>query len=307
MRTTGRQPRRVLVGTDWWTDCDDVVAMRVLLWAERQQMIEVLGIGINACMETSVASLDAFLTAEGRPGMPLGLDRAATDFGGTPPYQQAMLAHPHERTNSDVEDAVRLYRRMLASAQMKLEIIEIGYPQVLAELLDSPADELSPLTGRELVAERVTKLWMMAGNWQSDEGGSENNFARNRRSRRAGSLVCRDWPTPVTFLGWETASDILTGGSITDPDDMVARALRDHGSAGGRSSWDPMLVLLACIGDEAAAGYQTVTGAAAVDAESGINTFRSRADGRHAYVVKVRPDEVYREEIDRIVTGHREG
>ncbi len=294
--------RTVLVGTDWWTDCDDVVAMRVLLWAERQGFVKLAAVGINACMEHSVASLDAFLTAEGSPGVRLGIDRKADDFGGRPPYQANMLAYPHARGSNDAaEDAVRLYRRCLAEAEERLDMVEIGYPQVLAELLDSEGDDLSPSTGLELVQAKVRKLWMMAGNWEDESCGLENNFARNARSRKAGSEVCKRWPTPITFLGWETASDILTGGTIASPEDPVARALRDHGSPNGRSSWDPMLVLLACVGDEEAAGYKVVKGRAFVDAVTGANSFIPDPQGPHGYVVKTKPDAYYQAAIDRIV------
>lgn len=292
----------VLVGTDWWTDCDDVVAMRVLLWAERKRWVKIAAIGINACMPHSVASLDAFLTAEGRPGLALGLDRQADDFGGSPPYQEKMLDYLHaRRSNDDAEDAVRLYRRCLAESEDRLDIIEIGYPQVLAGLLHSSGDDLSPLSGLELVRAKVGKLWMMAGNWEDERYGLENNFARNARSRKAGHEVCKQWPTPITFLGWEAASDILTGGTLIAPNDPVVRALRDHGSPNGRSSWDPMLVLLACIGDEEKAGYRVVKGTVSVDAETGANAFHPHPQGRHGYVIKTMPDRYYQTIIDEIL------
>ena len=55
--------RKFILGTDWWTDCDDAVAMRLIARAVKAKEIQVLGIGINACMEHSVASLKAFLLA----------------------------------------------------------------------------------------------------------------------------------------------------------------------------------------------------------------------------------------------------
>ena len=53
--------REFIFGTDWWTDCDDLAAMRILLRAHKKGEIKLLGVGINACMDKSVASLDAFL------------------------------------------------------------------------------------------------------------------------------------------------------------------------------------------------------------------------------------------------------
>lgn len=295
-------PRAVLVGTDWWTDCDDVAALRVLVWAEKQRMIDVLAIGINACMEYSVMSLDAFLQEEGRLGVTIGIDHEATDFGGNPPYQKNMAARSQSsRTNADCEDAVRVYRRSLAHAEDKMDVIEIGYPQVLANLLRSPEDDISPLAGLELVSGKVNKLWMMAGNWGDQGSGVENNFARNLRSRVAGAYLCEHWPTPITFLGWEVADSIRTGGTLTSSDDMVAQAMRDHGSSEGRSSWDPMLVLLACLGDETEAGYRTVTGTASVDKQTGRNSFEVHPRGKHRYVIKTKLDDDYKEAINNIL------
>ena len=68
--------RNVILGTDWWTDCDDAVAVRLLCRAHRRGEVRLLGIGVNACMADSAASLSAFLTAEGVE-VPVGLDRDA--------------------------------------------------------------------------------------------------------------------------------------------------------------------------------------------------------------------------------------
>ena len=35
IKSAGRAPVNILHGTDWWTDCDDVAALRLLLRAHR--------------------------------------------------------------------------------------------------------------------------------------------------------------------------------------------------------------------------------------------------------------------------------
>ena len=52
------------MGTDWGTDCDDMVAVRLLTWAVKEKKINLAAIGINHCINNSVASLDGFLTNE---------------------------------------------------------------------------------------------------------------------------------------------------------------------------------------------------------------------------------------------------
>ena len=284
--------RSFLLGTDWWTDCDDAVALRIMARAHLAEEIEIKGIGINACMECSVESLDSFLNGEGIYDLPLGIDLEATDFGRKPPYQARLAAcYTGNRNNANVEDAVRLYRRILAESSKPIELIEIGYLQVVAAVLESGPDDLSPLSGLELFAEKVSKVWVMAGKWD-EEPGMENNFTRNERSRVAGHVFCEKCPVPVTFLGWEVGADVISGGGLPE-DDMLHLALWDHGSGNGRSSWDPMLCLLACVGDDERAGYEIVRGRAKVDPETGANYFRREQNGSHAYVVKKRENEYY--------------
>ena len=293
--------RSFILGTDWWTDCDDAVALRLITQFVKAGKARLLGVGINACMEYSVASVKGFLKADGITDIPLGLDEKAIDFGGAPPYQRR-LAEDFGKgaSNAEAEDAVRLYRRLLANANEPIEIIEIGYLQVITAVLQSGADDISAKTGLELISEKVSKIWVMAGKWDAD-GEKENNFARNERSRRAGKIFCEICPVPVTFLGWEVGYDVITG-SCLDESDHLYRVLCDHGSKNGRSSWDPMLVLMALIGDERKAHYELVKGRASVDEESGCNYFARDNGGAHAFVVKTEGDEFYEKQINSIIS-----
>ena len=292
--------REFILGTDWWTDCDDAVAMRLLCNAVKKGVIRLLGVGINACMEYSAASVKGFLKAEGLCDIPLGLDIAATDFGGEPPYQKRLaLDHCPDTVNADLEDAVHLYRRLLAAAKAPVEILEIGFPQVLSALLQSKGDYISPKSGAELVKEKVKKFWLMAGKWDRD-GEEEHNFCRNHRSRTAAEFFCRTCPVPVTFLGWEVGYDVITGDELPH-DDHLYKVMLDHGSENGRSSWDPMLALLAVTGDETEAGYTTVSGYASVDPETGKNYFKKDPKGPHKYVVKARENDFYKQAINAYI------
>ena len=177
--------KSIILGTDWWTDCDDAVALRLICRFVKEGRVNLLGIGINACMEHSAASVKGFLAAEGMPNIHVGIDAKATDFGGTPRYQERLAkAYCQNVKNEDLPSALRLYRRLLAESADKTELVEIGYPQVLADLIESKADDISEMNGMELVRAKVSKLWVMAGKWDGD-GEKENNFCRNPRSRLA--------------------------------------------------------------------------------------------------------------------------
>ena len=138
--------RKFILGTDWWTDCDDAVALRLICRFVKNGKAELLGVGINAVMEHSAASLLGFLRAEGLENVPVGIDLSAVDYGGRPPYQKH-LAETTGMTvkNEALPDAVRLYRKILEDATEKLEIMEIGFFQVIPPVVVEPVLLLPPL------------------------------------------------------------------------------------------------------------------------------------------------------------------
>ncbi len=292
--------KNYILGTVWWTDCDDAVALRIAARAHKAGEICLRGVGINACMVCSVASLEGFLNLEGVEDVPVGIDLEATDFGGNPPYQKRLAPFAQRyRVNEDAEDAVRLYRRLLAGSDEPVEIIEIGFLQVMAAVLESLPDDISDKPGTELVREKVPKIWVMAGKWDED-AGREHNFARNQRAIAGAKTFCEKCPVPVTFLGWEVGASVISGGTLRQ-DDHLRMALKDFGAESGRSSWDPMLMVLALTGDEHSAGYDVVQGHASVDAETGANHFRQDENGLHRYVVKRMSDGFYRDQINSLI------
>ena len=85
-------PRPVILDTDWWTDVDDAMAVRLALRADERDEIRLMGICVDAVRETSIPSLRAFLQLEGRPEIPLGADLDATDYNGEPCYHDLLIS-----------------------------------------------------------------------------------------------------------------------------------------------------------------------------------------------------------------------
>ena len=288
--------KKLILGTDWWSDCDDAVAIRLLANAHKKGEIELLGISVDACMEHSVQALSAFLYDMELTDIPIGIDLEATDFHGKAKYQKMLCAYPSVlKSNAEAENAVSLLRRLLAQSPEKVDLIEIGFTQVFADLFDSAPDAISPLTGAQLVAEKVGTLWCMAGNWNED-GGREHNFCNNARSIDGGRRLCEKWSGEIVFLGWEVGAPVLSGGKL-DKNDLLYKVLENYGCPDGRCSWDPMTALLAVTGDIEKAGYTAVRGKASLD-EDGGNHFVPDENGRHTYVVKAKPDSYYADQID---------
>ena len=108
--------RQFILGTDWWTDCDDAVAIRLLCNAHLKKEIELLGININACMAYSIPSLDIF-TRDCGVELPLGLDHQAVDFEGSPSYQEHLARSRQPlRYNENAPGSVDFYLSLLNNA-----------------------------------------------------------------------------------------------------------------------------------------------------------------------------------------------
>jgi hypothetical protein len=305
-------PRPVIWDTDWWTDVDDVLALRLLLHAERLGLVDVRAITIDTLLAQGPGSVDAFCLAEHRLDMPIGA-HASYVPAGSPPYQATMFdSWPHvEGWHAATESATTVMRRALAEADdASVDMISVGYMTNFSALLASAADSISALTGLELVTAKCRHLWVMGGQYGSlTQGGSvEGNFTRDATAATAASTVCSTWPTDITFLGYEVGVDAVVGGNLNGlaAADILAKALSDYGLVTGRAAWDPMLTWLACLGDPTAAGYTTVSGTNAVNGSTGVNTWTAGA-GTHRYVLRSQPQHWYVADLNsRLLPGQRD-
>lgn len=294
--------RQIIFGTDWCGDCDDVFAARILARAHAQGRIRLLGASVNATVRESAASLDGFFELEGMHDIPIGVGTPIPDFNEESKYQARLAKYAvRYKSNSDAEDGVRIYRRLIAEAEGAVEILEVGFLTNLAGFLESGADDISPKSGLELMCEKVTRLWAMAGKWD-EQGGEEYNIHCTPTTRAAAYTVFEKCPVPITFLGYEVGRDVISGSRLAQTD-ILKSVLEDYGYPNGRSSWDPMTAILAVIGDESEAGYSTVRGRASVDAKTGKNYFEKLDTGMHSYVVKLNDDGYYRDMIDAAVAS----
>lgn len=291
--------RHFIFGTDWGEDCDDCVALRILSVYHRAGKISLDGVCVNTWDENSASSVYGFLNKEG-VCVPVGVDRNVKHVKIEARYQSRLAQYAPDKTNDDAEHSPRLYRKILANAKGKVEILEVGFLNSLCEALLSEGDDISPKTGMELFKEKVEKIWIMGGKWD-EQGGKEYNLARHKEARESASAVLEKCPCPITFLGWEIGSRLITGDTL-DKNDYLWQALNDHGSGDGRESWDPMLVLMAIIGDEEKAGYTTVSIDARVDAQTGANYFEVNENSNRKFVKKAHSDSFYSEMINEIIT-----
>ena len=165
----------------------------------------------------------------------------------------------------------------------------------MARLLDSPADEYSPLNGRELAAKKVKYLVAMAGNYVEHQ--LEYNVVKDVPSAQK---VFSEWPTPIYASGFEVGREILMDGAMMNNDyeyvkyHPVKEAFRLYRDSldSKQCTWDLTTILFAARQDR---GYFDLSesGEIIVD-KDGFTTFEPKADGKAKYF------KVSREQIVRI-------
>lgn len=286
----------VIIDTDWWTDASDITGLRVALSLERMGALDIRAVVLNCTVNTGPASVDALMVNDGHRWCPIGKSHTEHIPDGSPPFQSAMQQdYAHDIGLEDqVPSALTVMRQVLADAESPVDIVAIGYCNNMADLMNSPADEISDLTGMEMIEQKVGTLWCISGAYPT---GSENNFNRTEIARTTAADMCDNWPGTIVFMGFEVGDYIMSGGQLrtTHPDDIASRGLILQGAQFGRPSWDGLGVYLCAYG-ATASGYSLVRGTNVVNPSTGANTFTPSSSGPHYYVVKTQSDQWYAEQ-----------
>ena len=219
---TSHFPVKVIFDTDYSTDCDDPGALAVLHALADNGEAEILATGASTSRAKAPGAIDVVNTYYGRPNIPI----AATKVG--PSYNSAYTDYLYDNfprdtpLSSAVEDAVTSYRRILAAQPNdSVVFITVGYLTNMSELLKSPADAISPLTGMQLVAAKVREWACMGGNFWTNSTDNVN-FSRDAASAQ---YAIANFPRKLTFLPREVASvpsplragEVLNETPLTNP------------------------------------------------------------------------------------------
>ncbi|KAI9037476.1 inosine/uridine-preferring nucleoside hydrolase [Aspergillus affinis] len=213
----------LIIDTDMFSDVGDAGAL--LLVCSTNNNTNILAVNINQPSVFSAIAVLNMLGYNNLPQVPVGirnprsnltyLDTTTFEHGE---YASKIMHHwkgyrsPLFQRGEDwiFYDPVRLYRQSLARAKPHgVKIASIGLLDNLADLLDSPGDRISNMTGYELVRQKVNDLVIMGGEYPS---GLEDN---SRRSPGAAAKVVLDWPSKIVFSGSELGRDVFSGAKFT--------------------------------------------------------------------------------------------
>lgn len=291
-------PVNLILDTDMGPDYDDVGAMAVMHSLADSGQVNILA--TVACNQSKyiAATLSALNTYFKRPNIPVGVVRGrGVNLTAGQKWDSLVVArYPHKiKSNEQAEDALALYRRILAAQpDGSVTIVTVGFLTNMADLLISKPDQYSSLSGQDLIKKKVKKLVCMAGRFPE---GREFNVDRDPVSSK---IVFDDWPTMVLFSGFEIGQAVYTGLPLTQNDKIQNSPVKDvfvksipmsKQDEKGRMSWDQTAVLVAIKGPEK---YYTLTEGRFVANDDGSNAWNSSGKNHFRLVEKMPVPQVER-------------
>lgn len=291
-------PTPFIFDTDIGNDCDDVLALGVIHALQSRGECELLAVTITKDHELAAPFTDAVNTFYGRGEIPIGVCRSGvtTEKGKFNVLAENSIDYPHDLiSGKDAPDAVDVLRRALAGqADGKVVIAQVGFSTNLANLLKSEPDDISPLSGKELVAKKVRLLSVMAGAFKQISNGAGQLYDHKEyniiKDIPAAKHLCTNWPSDIVWSGFEI------GIHLTYPHQSI---LRDYGYVDhhplseaytlynppphDRPTWDLTSVLHAVRPDR---GYFELSPPGQVTvADDGLTTFNESDNGRDRYLI----------------------
>lgn len=285
--------KTVIFDTDMGNDIDDALALQMLFNYEKKGMVDIKGICISKCNPMSISFVDGLCRFNGYENMPLGYA-----YHGVNPEDNKYLRPTLEATwngekllcserneKSGIPEGYLALRQWLwECADSSVTLIATGPLTNIANLLDSPADEICELDGIGLVSQKVEGLYIMSGLYPE---GAEWNVLQDIQ---ASVTVYEKCPVPIVASGWEV------GAAIRYPHESILNDFGDPASNPlcvaymsympmpyDRECWD-LTTVFDAIEADSTAFVRSDPGTITVD-EKGNTIFTPSNDGNRRYLM----------------------
>ena len=250
----------IILDTDIGSSTDDLFSLEMLHRYQDEGRCKLLGVIVNREGEDYAACADVVNTYFGHGDVPIGLVEDGVpnphifiDYRQLPQYKTKdgkLMFDTSIDDYSALPKGWELYRRLLAAQpDHSVNICSVGFVACIVHLLESEPDEISPLSGIELVRRKVKCLYLQAGCFShSDE--PDYNFLQ-------GSVFAYDffalWPKDVDII----FSPMEVGLTVDyDPQQVISdidwtdrhpikQVYMNCNCYTGQKMWDPMTVIQA--------------------------------------------------------------
>ena len=287
----------VIFDTDIGSSADDLFALELLHCYHQQGRCKLLGVVVDREGACYAACADVMNTFFGHPDIPIGQVREGIkdpkvfiDYRDLPQWtddQGRLLFKRSLAEDAPIPDGWQLYRRLLSDqADCSVSIVSVGFLTCLSQLLQSGPDEISPLSGAELVRRKVRCLYVMGGKFGYFVE-QDYNFSSGHPFSQAFFAL---WPAevPMMFSPSETGGAIeyapetvLEDISWTDVHPIKQVYLRCDCNTGQRM-WDPLPVIQAVEGGD---GFTLSEWGEVTYTDSGLTQFFPSASGKSRYQI----------------------
>lgn len=249
--------------------------------------VNVLMIGVDSSNEYAAPMMKAFNAYFGHD-IPISTYKGVIGNSGSPYTQKIASQFDPGDTSANYPNCVVGLRRALAwAANHSVKIAATGFATCLAGLMRSGPDGVSPLTGAQLIQEKVLELDRMGGDYPQSAGccgntGTEWNFKTDPADE---AYVAAIWTSqhgypPIYYVGASIEFATGSGGlpaSFTDSNPAYYGV-----GAIKRPFWDDLTVYAAIFGRSMFT--VSANGTNTVDEKTGANIWSSATMSGHYYV-----------------------
>lgn len=261
------EPVRLIIDTDMGFDVDDVGAVCVANALADRGEADIVAIVHDTGFSKGIGAVSTLVDYYGRSGN-ITLGAYKGPFGKSVThgqYTQDRYASdligrfsPPVKDYSEVPTALDVYRATLAAQpDRSVRIASIGMTTNLRDLLQSPPDQHSPLSGRDLVAQKVELVVWMNGyyNFGCAEHDGADYLGDDTGCRGSAKAAVSAMPPSVRQIFNGVGGNVGSGGKLTGcapESDPCRQAYIDWlGEGNDRPSWDPISVVVAVRGADA--------------------------------------------------------
>jgi len=290
----------IILDTDMGNDIDDALALAAMNRYIDEGRVRVLAIGMSKEGAEAAEYTDIVQTWYGHGDIPIGRVSGSTgprttgvhythkvcalgDEAGAPLFARTNGTAGTRQTPPLTDE---LYRRVLAKQKdHSVTMVTVGFSTNMASLLETPADGISSLSGKELVRKKVKTLVMMAGNMAEEKG--EFNVTEDIAAARK---VFAEWPTPIVTSPFELGVRVCFPHEKVDaignrqPNPVSVAYRYYQGTEYNACSWDPTALIYAVEGENPDFYTSSPEGTIRVD-DAGITRFTPSPDRQHRYLI----------------------
>lgn len=302
----------LFIDTDLGGDCDDVGAIALANIFKNNNIVDIAGMTHTTSLPWGPACIEIVNKYYGND-IPIGAtSRKNYCVENTNKFAEKMANAFSFKLNKreEVQDSIRFIRETLVrSENNSITFVCIGQLNNASDLLDSSADDISSLTGVELVKQKVKEFIVMGGLFkEKDEKimfcGSEYNREYNIVSDIISAQnFIKKVPVKVVFSDFKVGYQIHTAKPLLEKKDMshpVTFAYTLFQDC-PRESWDLLTVWYAALADDDM--FKVSDEGTIIIKDDAETIFDSKIKSNHYYLRLNNSIEYIENKIDNLLDG----